>query len=150
VTTKPQGRDESTSKQKVKATDSFRWSHVHGDVVAENITAVWENGAWSINASKGSAQRAHYQLFQLRIPAPDANTPIKHQFIAEPGFKYYYVWNKPTQHDDFQTISINMEGYVHVSFVPSRKTFDGSFHYLTPRQSNIDIEGDGTFDFAIE
>lgn len=140
------------SENGLKAVGDYQWSHVHGHIVADSITAEWQDGAWLIYASKGNPQRRDYQQFQLRIPAATAETPIQHQFISqpgtpEPGFVYTYIWNKPTGPDDFEAIRVGMEGYVHVDFAPEGLRFSGRFFYITPLQTNLNLEGDGTYDF---
>ncbi|WP_349972459.1 hypothetical protein [Pseudomonas caspiana] len=136
----------------VKAVGDFQWSSAPGLIAADSITAEWQDGAWLIYASRGNPQRRDYQQFQLRIPAATAETPIQHQFISqpgtpEPGFVYTYIWNKPTGPDDFDAIRVGMEGHVHVDFAPENKQFSGRFAYITPRQSNLNIEGKGTYNF---
>lgn len=157
MTSRVQGKS-----QTAEVVRKFEWTSTHGDIKGDSITAEWENGAWIINASYGSSSQPRYQRFHLRLPSAGEHDPVKHPYVSdipvekesdsakEPGFEYEYSWNETDQYGDVFPHSTGMGGYVDVSYNPLIKKFKGSFHYVSPRQSSYDKEGDGTFEFSLQ
>lgn len=157
MTSRVQGKS-----QTAEVVRKFEWTSTSGYIKADSITAKWEDGAWTVDASFDSSSQPRYQRFHLRLPSAGELVSIKHTYISdipvvkepdsprEPGFGCEYSWNETNQYGDVLPHSTGMGGYVVVSYNHLIKKFEGSFHYVSPRQSSYYLEGDGTFEFSLQ
>ncbi len=157
MTSRAQGKSKTA-----EVVRKFEWSSTSGYIKADSITAKWEDGAWTVDASFGSSSKAGHERFHLRLPSENEDTPFKEDFVSqipvtkgrnsakESRFGIEYSWTEGDQYGEVFFYSTGMGGNVKVSYNPSIKRFEGSFHYVSPRQSNYNKEGEGTFDFSLQ